>query len=287
MLGSAETSRSIESLHSWRRMFTAVVLRRLQDADGAPALAGHRDLLVRPLAGVGACEALGANHVCIQPVGRRPAAARVLAALSLEVAGAGASTADADDVPAVAPEPTDQCGVMVHTDLDGTASFSWGYGPQGLKAQTAGECCEKCRQHHKCNTFSWCGQPLCFAPDIWCAKRQGSRQLPAIPPSDEISSFCFGRAHPAACPLPPAQEPLVWRVLAQAVSGSDGTPGQHERRLHGQVPETASDGAAPSGVDRGRAQVEEPGGQRHVEQPRGLVSDGTSTHYTPTALSRY
>lgn len=199
----------------------------------------------------------------------------------------GASTADADDVPAVAPEPTDQCGVMVHTDLDGTASFSWGYGPQGLKAQTAGECCEKCRQHHKCNTFSWCGQPLCFAPDIWCAKRQGSRQWPAIPPSDEIGSFCFGRAHPAACPVPPAQEPLVWRVLAQAVSGSDGTPGQHERRLHGQVPETASDGAAPSGVDRGRAQVEEPGGQRHVEQPRGLVSDGTSTHYTPIALSRY
>jgi len=71
-------------------------------------------------------------------------------------------------VPAVAPPTADQCGTMPHTDFDGTASFSWGYGPKGLKAQTAGDCCKKCQVHAQCNTWSWCGEPLCFAPDIWC-----------------------------------------------------------------------------------------------------------------------
>ena len=63
--------------------------------------------------------------------------------------------------------PSDTCGTEAHADFDGVGSFSWGYGPKGLKAQTAGECCELCRRHAKCNTWVWCGEPLCFAPDVW------------------------------------------------------------------------------------------------------------------------
>jgi hypothetical protein len=92
----------------------------------------------------------------------------------------GASAAEADGVPAVAPAPSDQCGIQPHSDFDGSASFSWGFGPQGLKAQTAGECCQKCREHPKCNTFSWCGEPLCFAPDVWCVWARGWRNRPTL-----------------------------------------------------------------------------------------------------------
>ena len=62
---------------------------------------------------------------------------------------------------------SDTCGTEAHADYDGTASFSWGYGPKGLKAQTAGECCDHCRKNAKCNTWVWCGEPFCFAPDVW------------------------------------------------------------------------------------------------------------------------
>ena len=63
--------------------------------------------------------------------------------------------------------PSDTCGTEAHADYDGTASCSWGYGPKGLKARTAGECCDHCRKNAKCNTWVWCGEPFCFAPDVW------------------------------------------------------------------------------------------------------------------------
>lgn len=72
-----------------------------------------------------------------------------------------------DGVPAVAPSRDDQCGIMPFTDFDGTGLVAWGYGPDGLKAASAAECCDKCRANKRCNVFSWCGEPLCFAPDIW------------------------------------------------------------------------------------------------------------------------
>eukprot|EP00965_Chrysotila_dentata_P207083 6183919-Pleurochrysis_carterae.AAC.2 len=63
--------------------------------------------------------------------------------------------------------PTDQCGTSPNTDFDGIASFSRGFGDKGFKRKTAGECCKACLDNTKCNTWVFCGEPLCFAPDIW------------------------------------------------------------------------------------------------------------------------
>ena len=66
--------------------------------------------------------------------------------------------------------PTDECGTDPHADYDGIDSFTWGYGPKGFKKDSAAACCDACREHGQCNTWVWCGEPLCFAPDVWCAR---------------------------------------------------------------------------------------------------------------------
>tara|TARA_B110000977_G_C11090656_1_gene496751 strand:- start:6706 stop:7695 length:990 start_codon:yes stop_codon:yes gene_type:complete len=65
-------------------------------------------------------------------------------------------------------DPT--CGGEDALDLDGPA-LSWGL---DFKVKDAGECCAACKQktgngdkEKKCNSWVFCPQALCWAPDIW------------------------------------------------------------------------------------------------------------------------
>ena len=62
------------------------------------------------------------------------------------------------------------CGAQANLDLDGFA-VSWGL---DFKTPTAQACCDACRAHEqrdgqpgKCNSWVWCPEEKCWAPDIW------------------------------------------------------------------------------------------------------------------------
>lgn len=56
------------------------------------------------------------------------------------------------------------CHAQLHTDYDGPA-LTWGL---DFKTKTAQECCDECKKRRAqgCNSWVWCPDPLCWAPDI-------------------------------------------------------------------------------------------------------------------------
>ena len=60
--------------------------------------------------------------------------------------------------------PTDSCGTELHADYDGTRAWNWGL-DKSQHVQTAAQCCAKCSAHASCNSWVFCPEPVCFAPD--------------------------------------------------------------------------------------------------------------------------
>lgn len=61
--------------------------------------------------------------------------------------------------------PTDEwCGTELHVDYDGTKAWNWGL-DKSQHVENAAQCCAKCRAHAKCNSWVFCPEPVCFAPD--------------------------------------------------------------------------------------------------------------------------
>ena len=58
--------------------------------------------------------------------------------------------------------PLDACGTEHHADYDGLRAFNWG---PDTKKKDAGECCALCQQHKRCNSWVFCPDPICYAPD--------------------------------------------------------------------------------------------------------------------------
>lgn len=60
--------------------------------------------------------------------------------------------------------PTDDCGTELHADYDGTRAWNWGL-DASQHVENAAQCCEKCRAHAKCNSWVFCPESVCYAPD--------------------------------------------------------------------------------------------------------------------------
>lgn len=60
--------------------------------------------------------------------------------------------------------PTDACGTEYHADYDGKGVFNWGLDKKEHVADAAA-CCAKCMKHSKCNSWVFCPDEVCFAPD--------------------------------------------------------------------------------------------------------------------------
>ena len=60
--------------------------------------------------------------------------------------------------------PTDSCGTELHADYDGTRAWNWGL-DKSQHVATAADCCAKCKAHASCNSWVFCPEPVCFAPD--------------------------------------------------------------------------------------------------------------------------
>ena len=60
--------------------------------------------------------------------------------------------------------PTDECGTEMHADYDGTRAWNWGL-DQSQHVLSAAACCAKCRAHARCNSWVFCPELVCFAPD--------------------------------------------------------------------------------------------------------------------------
>ena len=61
--------------------------------------------------------------------------------------------------------PTDECGTEHNADYDGTRAWNWGLDKsQHVKDPAA--CCAKCRAHESCNSWVFCPDDRCFAPDV-------------------------------------------------------------------------------------------------------------------------
>ena len=61
--------------------------------------------------------------------------------------------------------PTDlKCGTEMHADYDGTRAWNWGL-DKSQHVATAAECCAKCFAHTRCNSWVFCPEPRCYAPD--------------------------------------------------------------------------------------------------------------------------
>jgi hypothetical protein len=58
--------------------------------------------------------------------------------------------------------PKDACGTEMHADYDGLRAFNWG---PSTKKRDAGECCDMCQAHSTCNSWVFCPDPVCYAPD--------------------------------------------------------------------------------------------------------------------------
>eukprot|EP00242_Pyramimonas_sp_CCMP2087_P001695 CAMPEP_0198228062 /NCGR_PEP_ID=MMETSP1445-20131203/111713_1 /TAXON_ID=36898 /ORGANISM="Pyramimonas sp., Strain CCMP2087" /LENGTH=205 /DNA_ID=CAMNT_0043908311 /DNA_START=391 /DNA_END=1008 /DNA_ORIENTATION=+ len=63
-----------------------------------------------------------------------------------------------------------KCNAVANLDLDGPA-VAWGL---SFRKDSAAECCEACMRHTKqpgqagaCNSWVWCPEAVCWAPDIW------------------------------------------------------------------------------------------------------------------------
>ena len=61
-------------------------------------------------------------------------------------------------------QPTDTCGTELHADYDGTRAWNWGL-DRSQHVDTAAACCAKCRAHGRCNSWVFCPEPVCYAPD--------------------------------------------------------------------------------------------------------------------------
>ena len=61
--------------------------------------------------------------------------------------------------------PTDACGTEEHADYDGTRVWNWGL-DQSQHVETAAACCAKCQAHPRCNSWVFCPEPVCYAPDV-------------------------------------------------------------------------------------------------------------------------
>ena len=60
--------------------------------------------------------------------------------------------------------PGDSCGTEMHADYDGTRAWNWGL-DKSQHVSSAAACCAKCRAHARCNSWVFCPEPVCFAPD--------------------------------------------------------------------------------------------------------------------------
>ena len=60
--------------------------------------------------------------------------------------------------------PTDACGTEAHADYDGTRAWNWGL-DQSQHVGSAAACCAKCQEHGRCNSWVFCPEPVCYAPD--------------------------------------------------------------------------------------------------------------------------
>ena len=60
--------------------------------------------------------------------------------------------------------PTDACGTELHADYDGTRVWNWGL-DKSQHVADATACCAKCQAHQHCNSWVFCPEPICFAPD--------------------------------------------------------------------------------------------------------------------------
>lgn len=60
--------------------------------------------------------------------------------------------------------PTDECGTELHADYDGTRAWNWGLDKRQHVADAAA-CCAKCKAHARCNSWVFCPDPVCYAPD--------------------------------------------------------------------------------------------------------------------------
>ena len=60
--------------------------------------------------------------------------------------------------------PTDECGTELHADYDGTRAWNWGLN-KDQHVESAADCCAKCKAHAQCNSWVFCPEPVCYAPD--------------------------------------------------------------------------------------------------------------------------
>ena len=112
------------------------------------------------------------NHIAhgLCTVGRRKAIrqadiARTMAAEAASAAAAG-ETIDALGYYRFKWSPPDdqQCGTELHVDFDGKGVWNWGL-DKSQHVASAADCCAKCQAHAKCNSWVFCPEPVCFAPD--------------------------------------------------------------------------------------------------------------------------
>ena len=101
--------------------------------------------------------------------------------------------------------PTDACGTEMHADYDGVRAHTWG---SKFRKRSAAECCAACDAHPRCHSWTYCPEPVCFAPDVWnhtfgeCARPRATNPFLLSILSDPRASISHATLIPPPAPNP-------------------------------------------------------------------------------------